>query len=390
MALDMEIKGAIEDASKAFNDALKEVKKSQTDMAEKLAAFEEKGASAEDLTDITGRVEDERKKMEALGETVTDLTKKMAKRDQGNMSAARAIVSSKGFSDNIREGKSMEFKDITSAAGGTVTIPSMAGSTNRGVLMPVDQQLFLRDLLPSMNTDSPNFYWVQELLYTNAAAIVAEGAAKPQSDITFELKQGAVKKMAHWFQVSEEALDDISMMEGYINQRGIYGLRKKEEEQLLSGDGTATQLDGLLNNSTAYLNTTVPGVVPVNAMDDLLVAITQIAEADLMASGVVMNHLDVAALRLEKDADGKYLHPAFTGGSAWGLPIVSTKGLAQGSFMVGGFQGNVLVHQRKGIEVRKSTEHGTNFTDNMVTILMEERLGLEVARPAGIVSGAFT
>lgn len=390
MALDIEIKGAISDASNAFNTALAEVKKSQTDMAEKLASFEEKGASAQDVTDITGRIEDERKKMEALGETVTDLTKKMAQRDQGNMSAAQAIVGSKGFSDNIREGKSMEFKDITSAAGGAVTIPSLAGSTNRGVLMPVDQQLFLRDLLPSMNTDSPNFYWVQELLYTNAAAIVAEGAAKPQSDITFELKQGAVKKMAHWFQVSEEALDDIAMMEGYINQRGIYGLRKKEEEQLLSGDGTATQLDGLLNNSTAYLNTTVPGTVPVNSMDDLLVAITQVAAADLMATGIVMNHLDVAALRLEKDTDGKYLHPAFTGGSAWGLPVVSTKGMAAGTFMVGGFQGNALVHQRKGIEVRKSTEHGTNFTDNMVTILMEERLGLEVARPAGIVSGSFT
>ena len=389
--MDMEIKAALEGATKEIGDKLAEVKKAQTELSEKLAVLDEKKASGEDFTDIKGRVEESRKELTDLGEMVTDLTKKMNARSQETKSIGRVIAEHKDFQSLKNDSKArFEIKDITTGSFGTISLPGGVRRSNRGLIEPVNQALFLRDVIPSASTSAAVIEYLRETGYTNNAATVPEGQQKPQSELTFTPVAAPMVKMAHFFRVTEETLDDVDAMEAYINQRGIYGLMLKEEGELLNGDGTTGHIDGLIENSTPYNNALVPGVVPENAMDDIRVAIAQVAEADLVASAVVMNRLDAAALDLAKDDLGRYLHPAFAGNTAWGLPVVRTKGLAQGEFMVGGFVGNTLIWQRKGIEIRRSTEDRDNFIKNLVTILIEERLQLETLRPEGIVYGALT
>jgi len=388
--MDIEIKAALEAASKDIGDKLKEVTKEQKALSEKLAELQTKQVSGDDITDIKGRVEDSRKELTELGETVTDLTKKLNARRDETKSIGRIIAETKDFGAKMRSRETVEIKDITSASFGTVTLPAGARRQNRGLIEPVNQALFLRDVIPTLATTAAVIEYLQETGYTNAAATVAAGALKPQSDITFAGKTAPMVKMAHWFRVNEEVLDDVDGMEGYINQRGIYGLQLKEEGEVINGDGTANHVDGLIANSTVYDPAIVPGITPANAMDDIRVAIAQVSEADLVATAVVMNHLDAAALDLAKDADGRYLHPAFAGNTAWGLPVVRTKGVAQGKFLVGGFVGNTILWQRKGIEIRRSTEDRDNFIANKVTLLIEERIQLETLRPEGIVYGDLT
>lgn len=385
------IAGALADVKQHFDDTLKELKQAQTDLTEKLATHEAKTASNEDVTDIKSRMEDSRKELGDIADQIVALQKKqneMATLESAD--PARVIAESKNFADNIRSGTPMEFKDITTADVPTATVSAMGRTHNRGLIPPTVQKLFLRSILPSASANFSAWQFVKETGYANNAAVVQEGAMKPQSDLTFSIEQGVVKKIAHWFRVSEEVLDDVSGMEGYIRERGIYGLMLKEEEQLLTGTGGAGALDGLLGDATAYNSALLPNVTPANAMDDVRVAIAQISEADLMGDTLVMNHLDAAALQLAKDADGRYLHPAFTGRSAWGLPMVTTKGIPQGEFFAGGLRGNVMLWFRKGLEVRKSTEDRDNFVHNMVTILIEERLGLEVTRPEALIYGELS
>ncbi|MBD0416511.1 phage major capsid protein [Oryzicola mucosus] len=388
--MEMEIKAALDAATKEIGDKLAEVKKSQTELSEKLQVLDEKKAAGQDLTDIKGHVETSRKELTELGEAVTDLTKKMNSRHDETKSIGRIIAEQKDFGARLMANERIEVKDITSASFGNVTLPAGARRQGTRMIDPVNQALFLRDIIPTLATSAAVIEYLQETGFTNNAATVAAGALKPQSDLTFAGKSAPMVKMAHWFRVNEETLDDVDGMEGYINQRGIYGLMLKEELEVLNGPGTANRVDGLVANSTTYDNTIVPTVTPVNAMDDIRIAIAQVSDADLMATAVVMNHLDAAALDLSKDADGRYLHPAFAGNTAWGLPVVRTKGLAQGKFIVGGFVGNTILWQRKGIEVRRSTEDRDNFIANKVTILVEERIQLETLRPEGIVYGDLT
>ncbi len=381
--MDIEIKEALDGATKT----LAEVKQAQTDLSEKLKLLDEKKASGEDITDIKGRIEESRKEIEELGEKMIDVTRQMSARKDEAKSFGRLVAEQKDFKSRIMGRETVEIKDITSASFGNITLPAGVRRGNRGLIEPVNQTLFLRDVIPSSPTSAAVIEYLQETGYTNNAATVAPGAQKPQSELTFAAKTSPMVKMAHFFRINEETLDDVDGLEAYINQRGLYGLLLKEEAEVLNGDGTANHVDGLIANSTAYVPATVPGITPTNAMDDIRIAIAQVAEADLVASAVVMNHLDAAALDLTKDADGHYLHPAFAGNTAWGLPVVRTKGIPQGKFIVGGFVGNTLLWQRKGIEIRRSTEDRDNFVTNKVTILLEERIQLETLRPEGIIYG---
>ena len=392
MALDMEMKAAFEEGLAPIKAVQAEIKKAQDELKEKLVHLEEKKASAEDFTDINGRLKESQDQLEKLGQNYGEMQKKMAQRFDAGKDAARMIAEAKGLGDAIREGKGMEFKDITTSSFAASATPVAPGVrvADRRLIAPVQQRLFLRDVIPTASTNAAVIPYLQEAGFTNNAAVVAEGGLKPQSELTFEEKNLVMKKLAHHFRISEEALDDVDSLESYIRERGLWGLRFKEEGQLISGNGSATQLDGLLMQSTAYVKTTVPGVTPAHAMDDIAVASAQVEAAHLFPSAVVMNAKDAWAMKLEKDADGRYLNPAFGEGTAWGLPVVSTYGIAQGTFIVGGFVGNALIWQRKGIEVRRSTEDRDNFVKNLVTILVEERLNLEVLRPEGIVAGTLT
>lgn len=393
MPLDMETKEAFESAMSPIRDVQRELKSAQTELVEKLRALDEKKAAADDLTDINGRLQDSQEKLSKLGENYTAMQKKLATYEVESQDIAAQIARTDGLKDAILSGRGMEFKDITSASiAQNNPLPNGIRSESRGLIRPIQQRLFLRDVIPTGSTTSASLGYLQESGYVNNADIVAAGAEKPQSEITFEDRILNMKKMAHYFRIDEEMLDDVDGMEAYIRERGLWGLAIKEEAQLLTGNGSATQLDGLLmaNNHTAYVNTSVPGITPTTAMDDIRIAIAQAEVAEIPASAVIMNRLDAAALDMEKDADGRYLHPAFTGNTAWGLPVVRTNGLAQGQFIVGAFIGNAMIWQRKGIEVRRSTEDRDNFVKNKVTILMEERLNLEVLRPEGIVAGSLT
>lgn len=68
------------------------------------------------------------------------------------------------------------------------------------------QRLFIRDLIAHGRTSSPAIFWVQQTGFTNAAKVVAEGTAKPYSDIEFATKITPVTTIAHMFKASKQIL----------------------------------------------------------------------------------------------------------------------------------------------------------------------------------------
>ena len=85
---------------------------------------------------------------------------------------------------------------------------------------------------------------MRETAFTNAANSVAEGAAKPESTITFDLVSDPVRKIAHWLPVSEEALDDLPQLRSYLDSRLALGVRLEVDDQLLNGTVTAPDIIG--------------------------------------------------------------------------------------------------------------------------------------------------
>lgn len=259
-----------------------------------------------------------------------------------------------------------------------------------GILMPGLRRLTIRDLLAQGRTTSNAVEYVRENVYTNSAASVAEGALKPESNLTFTKQTANVKTIAHWIQASRQIMSDAPQLESYVNDRLIYGLRLKEESQVLAGDGTGDNLPGLKTVATDY--DAALNVAGDTMADKIAHAIYQVSESEFEASGIILHPRDWHSIALMKDAEGRYIFggpAAFAARVMWGLPVVATKAQTQGEFTVGGFDMASQIWDNMDATVEVSSHDRDNFVKNMLTILCEERLALAHYRPAAIVDGAF-
>lgn len=283
----------------------------------------------------------------------------------------------------------VDVKDISSlttdadGSVGTLIQPQRAAP----VALP-QRRMTIRALLAPGNTSSNSIEYDKEKGFTNNAAPVAEGAAKPQSSIQYEEATATVRTIAHWMRASVQVLADAPALRSIIDQRLRYGLSYQEESQLLNGDGTGQNLSGLITEATAY---SVPGgLIADTIIDDLRFAILQVALAEYPANGIVLNPIDWAAIETLKDDTGRYLigNPQGTiGAQLWGLPVVPTQAMTVDKFLVGAFDMAAQIFDRQDATVEVSTEDQDNFIKNKVTIRAEERLALAIYRPEALVYG---
>jgi HK97 family phage major capsid protein len=287
----------------------------------------------------------------------------------------------------------VDVKSFSKALGsGTGSASALVqAQRNPGILMPGLRRLTIRDLLAQGRTTSNAIEYVRENVFTNGAAPVAEGALKPETQLTFTKETANVKTIAHWIQAARQIMDDAPMLESYVNGRLLFGLDLVEEGQLLNGDGTGDNLLGLNQVASAYdvaLNATGD-----TRADQIAHAIFQTSESEFEASGLILNPRDWHSIALLKDGDGRYIFggpAAFAAKVMWGLPVVATKAQAQGTFTVGGFDLASQIWDRMDATIEVSNQDRDNFIKNMLTILCEERLAVTHYRPTAIIKGTFT
>lgn len=341
-------------------------------------------------------------KMNALAEQVAQVEQKMARGgdtpepkksygEQFTESEGFKAWQESGFSKNAR-GADMKVKaSLTSAttdAAGSLGA-GVANTRLPGVLELPQRRMTIRDLLTAGTMAGNTLEYVKEKVFTNNAGMVAEAGSKPESDMQMELVTTSAKVIAHWMKASKQILDDIPQLRSMIDQRLGYGLALKEEQQILNGDGTGQNLNGIIPQATAY----APAIALAdqNMLDVLRLAMLQAALAEYAATGHVLNPIDWATIETLKDDIGRYIIGNPQGSTAptlWGLPVVATQAIAVNKFLSGAFQQGAQLFDRweSRIEVGYVND---DFTKNMVTILGEERLALAVYRPEAFVYGDF-
>src|SRR5690606_18031564 len=159
------------------------------------------------------------------------------------------------------------------ASAGDLIVPQR----REGIIAPGLRRLTIRDLLNVVRTTSNSVEYVRETGFTNNAGPVAENPSglKPESNITFEADSAPVVTIAHWIHASRQVLADVPMLRSYIDGRLRYGLKLKEEDQLLNGSGVGLNINGLMTQATAYAN---PGVAvqAETRLDRLRLALLQV------------------------------------------------------------------------------------------------------------------
>jgi HK97 family phage major capsid protein len=343
--------------------------------------------------------------MNGIGARLTEVEQKMARRGSTQQvetkslgqhvidsAEYKALVQSKGGQARIP----VEWKDITSATGtvGSGASPSTSlVMADRQPMIPYPTyRLVVRDLITPGSTESNAIEYPVETSVPTAtsAYVVAEGAQKPQSDLTFDLKSSPVRTIAHFMKASRQITDDAPQLRSYIDGRLRFGLSYVEENELLYGDGTGQHLHGIIPQATAYS----AAFSPANAqnIDVLRLASLQATLGLYPATGFVMHPTDWARIELTKDQYGNYIIGQPQGSTTrtlWGLPVVATQAMAVGHFLTGAFNNGAQIFDRMAIEVLISTENQDDFIKNMLTIRGEERLALAVYVPRAFITGAF-
>jgi HK97 family phage major capsid protein len=387
---------------KALGDKQDELKSVTAEMKTFMAKANDEIDNAKSLSAETkSAIEKLAEKATLLTDRCLELEQKMsAKADDNNKSVQTIgemfIASADWKSMQSRRAGSARLDLKTAIVNATgQNQPLVAADRLQGIITNPNRVFTIRDLIPVGRTSSNLIEYTKENVFTNNAggqyaSPAFENVTKPESGITFTLESEAVRTLAHWIPVSKQVLDDSPMLQSFIEGRLQYGLKLEEEDQLLNGDGTGSNLSGILDsgNFTAYTRAQTGDT----NIDTLRRAITQAALSEFMADTIVINTADWEAIELTKATDGQYVwtNPAI--GNApqmWGKRVVATNAITAGTFLVGAFAMGAQIWDREQASVTVSLENSDNFVKNMVTILAEERLALTVYRPAAFISGSF-
>jgi HK97 family phage major capsid protein len=284
------------------------------------------------------------------------------------------------------------------------------GSGTTGVQMPFRlpgittlpmQELRIRDLMTvrAMTTGN-SFDYVKMSGRTSLASPQVEATLKSESTYTWTSASDTVKTIAHFTNVSRQALDDISWLQGTVNGELTYGLKLKEESEILSGDGTGQHLNGLIHQATAY-NTglNVSGDQRLDQLRHAKLQARLVGLGTFAPDGIVLNPTDMEKIELIKTEEGGANKGVYIIGDprtgpvvklVWGLPVVESDSIAAGTFLVGSFGTAAELIDRMEAMIEISWEHASNFTSNLATILCEERIGLAVRRAEAFITGTFS
>lgn len=367
------------------------VKESQNGTRESLQqAIDQADKAVKDIEDVSNR----------LVEAEQKLVDRIAAGKEDPKSVGILVVENQQFKD-FATGKTAKCRiEVPRFFDSTTTGQSGSPLANNDTLNPAHRlpgvipgatrMLRVRDVIPQGETNSNAIEVTRESSFTNNAAETAEGATKPETDIVFELYSTPVKTIAHWLKVSTQVKDDAPQIVSHIETRLRYGVELREDQQLISGDGTGQNLTGMTISPNMNAFTPTSGDT---ALDTINRQKYVIAAADYMPTAIVLHPTDWGNIERSKDSQNRYIigdpHSAL-GPFLWGLPVIVTPSMTAGKLLIAAFDIAFQLWNRKATVVEMFEQDDKNAQQNLLTIRAEKRCALAGYRPASVRFGNLT
>lgn len=266
---------------------------------------------------------------------------------------------------------------------------------DRSFTLPFRRRLVVADLMGMGSVSGNAITYPVFGALEGSTAFVGEGGQKPQMHVADpEWVTDALGEVAGWFKITDDMSEDLAYVVSEIEGTARYDLLTKEEQALLSGNGTAPNLRGVLNRSG--VQTEAAAAAGDNA-DALFRAMTKVQTATgFNADGIVINPTDYQRLRLARDGNQQYYGGGYFAGQygngsimeqppLWGLRTVVTAAVPAGTAVVGAWE-IAKVFRKGGLRVESTNSHVDDFTNDKITIRLRERLGLQVKYPTAFVN----
>jgi len=254
---------------------------------------------------------------------------------------------------------------------------------NTGIISPIRKRVLTYLQNVSTGTISKPFaMWIEELDEQGLPIFIDETDPKTKISVRYEERQAKAKKIAVHSKITTEFMDDLPQLVSYVQSNMMRRLDIATENQLFTGDGLGDNLTGLTEYASAYTGGSLAGTLDpltTNVWDAILGLITQVKESNGIVNGVFVTSGAYAQLLAAKDGEGRNIYPpgvlvdAQGILRAWGVPLIETNASLDGNDFIGGDLSVVNVRFRQGMRLQIGTE-GSDFIDNVKTILLEQRL----------------
>lgn len=281
----------------------------------------------------------------------------------------------------------MSFADNTT---GTVGVDERVAGIKADAL----RAQHVRAYLPQGSTSAHTVSFVKESGVEGAPTAIAGGATLPQSD--FNLVETSVKleKIGTFLRITEEMINDIPALTSFLSARIPQRILSVEDTQILNGDGSTPNLDGLFTDGTAWgAGGFANAIESANEYDVLITGLNQLQLANYSANVIMMNPTDLHKIVLLKSTANEYLKNQVYQGlqpSVGGVPIVTNTAVTAGKFLIMDSNRATQLWIRENLSVEFSRDDSTNFRDGFITVRATERIALSNYEAAGIVQGTFS
>jgi HK97 family phage prohead protease/HK97 family phage major capsid protein len=271
---------------------------------------------------------------------------------------------------------------------GTKALVASGSQTTSTIVLPdVANQgrpsVSVLDVLP-MRVVAPNYVTLRQTgrdFFDGSPT--AAGDLKPESDVTVTAIPGRLRVVAHTSSaVDKYILSDSAVLESFIVDEMLHGLRRGLEAQILTGDGEGENMTGVLNTSGIQTQTFV-----TDALTSVRKAFTKLQTQGYSASVVCLSALTWEGIELLSATSGATDRAVPVDPIAqriYGVPVVLNEGMGAGVGLVIG-DGAVVVDHDNVIETLWSDSAGDLFQRNQLICRQEGRFNVSVTQPAAVV-----
>jgi len=260
-----------------------------------------------------------------------------------------------------------------------------------GIITPLERNRHIRPYFAQGQTSSSQVDYIEETANTDGTASVAEGVAYAQSDLVLTQQTAGVKKVGAHVVISKEMLEDIPGLMSYVQGRLIAKYNQYEDEELISGGGTGTDLKGVATSAVAWAD---PGIIANgNAFDVLRAGVKQAQVAEYFPNVIFVNPAELFLMDVAKDSNGNYLLPYIFNGQGHnisGIPIIPTTAIAADNFLIGDFARGAQIFDRRQLQLEVASENSDDFLKDLVTAKLSTRLALPIYRQSVFIKGVMS
>ena len=288
---------------------------------------------------------------------------------------------------NLRQSNSILWRTTGDPATtvGLTSIEKQPGIVYLGVQPPR-----VADLMTQTPTGGTTVRYISENSLANTADFTAENGAYPEQTWDLVETDASVRKITAIARVTDEFFMDYDATRDYINTRLAYQVAIKEDNALLNATASSTSIKGLLQFSG--IQTQPQGAD--TALNALFKAINKVRSVGFFEpDGIVLHPNDLQNFRLMTDKNGQYYFGGpFTGsygqpgmpGSMiyiWGLPVIWTTSIAQGTALVGAFRMGAQIFRKLGLTIETTNSDASDFANGRLAVRATTRLALACYRP---------